>query len=190
MTKEETLLRDVLTSLWPVKIEPAGQNMGRDDGPPAGWDKKRAQEVLAVLRKNKQRLQGVLLDTGNVEKRRFNSIWFAGNGQWSLYAARVLHDRLDFGLSELSGLEQYNPMRRGEGGYDPEDPAITQETIRDVVRDIAVALTGYEIDFTREVPYETGKHPIQNHEPAPQYGVVSAPSEVEHKVHTLLEDEP
>lgn len=157
MTKETVLLREILTALWPVKVEPTGQNMQGDVGPPAGWDKTRTREVLATLYKRMSRLRGALLDTGNVEKRRFESMHFDGNGLWSLYSSRVLHDRLAFGLSELSGLQQ------GATDVDPE-------AIRDVVRDIAVALTGYEIEFTREVPYGTGKHPILTHEPTPQYG--------------------
>lgn len=157
MTQDTHLLREIITSLWPVKVEPTGQNMQGDSGPPAGWNKERAQEVLAVLRKKMSQLRGVLLDTGNVEKRRFESQYFAGNGQWSLYGSRVLHDRLSYGLSELSGLQQ------GATDVDPE-------TLRDVVRDIAVALTGYEIEFTKEIPWETGTHPILNHEPAPQHG--------------------
>lgn len=167
MTKEETLLREILTAVWPVKIEPTQQSLGGDSGPPAGWDKARSREVVQALSKKMGRLRGVLLDTGNVSKRRFESQHFDGMGQWSLYASRVLHDRLAFGLSELSGLQQYNEMRIGEGGYDPEDPAVTAEVIRDVVRDIALALTGYEIEFTREVPYGTGKHPLLSHEPDP-----------------------
>lgn len=164
MTNESLLLREIFTSLWPVKIEPTGQNMQGDGGPPAGWDKDRTREVLAVLRKKMSRLRGVLLDTGNVEKRRFESMHFDGNGQWSLYSSRVLHDRLSYGLSELSGLQQ------GATDVDPE-------TIRDVVRDIAVALTGYEVEFTKEVPYGTGKHPILSHEPAPQHGKTPAPDD-------------
>ena len=177
MTNESTLLREIFTSLWPVKIEPTSQNMQGDSGPPAGWDKGRTREVVAVLRKKMSRLRGVLLDTGNVEKRRFESQHFDGSGQWSLYSSRVLHDRLSYGLSELSGLQQYNPMRIGEGGYNPDEPAVMQENIRDVVRDIALALTGYEIEFTKEVPYGTGKHPILSHEPAPQHGVARCPTD-------------
>jgi hypothetical protein len=153
MSDDTLLLREIITSLWPVKVEPTGQNMQGDVGPPAGWNKARTREVVAALRKKMSRLRGVLLDTGDVEKRRFESQHFDGNGLWSLYSSRVLHDRLSFGLSELSGLQQ------GATDVDPE-------TIRDVVRDIAVALTGYEVEFTREVPWATGKHPILSHETA------------------------
>ncbi len=101
MTEESLLLREVLTYLWPVKVEPTGPNMQGDVGPPAGWDKDRTREVLVVLRKRMSRLRGVLLDTGNVEKRRFESQHFDGNGLWSLYSSRVLPDRVSFRLSEL-----------------------------------------------------------------------------------------
>ena len=102
----------------------------------------------AMQRKGtRHRFRGALLDTGDVSQRRFFRQHFDGNGFLSLYSSRCLHDRLDIGLSAVSGINQGAPNAEA-----------LEADIRDVVRDVAVALTGYNIEFTEKVP-EGGKSP-------------------------------
>ena len=68
-------------------------------------------------------------------------MWFGGNGEWS-------GKELDFHLRQIKeAFIMLGGMQQG-----PREPE-AEEEIRDYVRDIAAALTGYKIEFTEELPY-------------------------------------
>lgn len=100
-------------------------------------------ELVDALERRVHLLRGSLMDTGPTDARRVTKQLFLGNGLRSLHGVRVLHDRLSHAVSLLSGLQQGGPD-------DPEDVARTEECIRDVVQDIALALTGQEVTFRPE----------------------------------------
>ena len=68
--------------------------------------------------------------------RNFCKMIFMGNGDLSLDNSNKLHERLEEGLSILSGLQQF---RQDNNEFSSE--------IEDVVRDIAAALLGKEIEI-------------------------------------------
>jgi len=100
----------------------------------------------------RDRLRGLFLDTGDNTKRRFGKMVFLGSGLPSLFWRRVLHDRLDRGLDILGGLQQ--------GGTTTQEQYEYQEQVKGVVRDIAVALTGYDIEFTARVERDEIGEPL------------------------------
>jgi hypothetical protein len=84
------------------------------------------------------RLRNILMDTGDNTQRCFNDWIFLGNGTASGWQVRKLQDRLSYAVQALGGTQQ--------GGTRAErDEAV--EDIKDVVRDIAMALLGAEITF-------------------------------------------
>ena len=141
-------LRQIRSRIGPLKIEPIDSYANCSWQQPQPVTKQYALDVFEALEKKGSKLNGILVNTGNCAIRRFNSMIPLGNGNWSLFGCRCLHDRLEYGLSELSGLQQ---------GAEVDD-----ESLRDVVRDIAVALTGYEIEFTTKSDPECGKSPVHD----------------------------
>lgn len=73
--------------------------------------------------------------------KNFDALLFLGNGDKSEEACRKLYRILDEALSISGGQQQ--------GGATIASLAAVQEA----VRDIAVALTGYSIEFKDKVPY-------------------------------------
>lgn len=90
-------------------------------------------------RRMSTRLRNILMDTGDVSERCFKDTLFLGNGSYSGWLVRLLHDRLDHGLNWLGG-SQGGPLTAVEA-------ADTRRNLEDVVRDIAMALLGQEIVF-------------------------------------------
>lgn len=145
MTPEETarelrLLRRLVRQLGPLRAPGPGQPNHWGDASEEPSD----DDLRDALEQNVHRLRGVLMDTPDPAARldpprRI----FLGNGLRSLQDARSLHARLDRALSLLSGIQQGGPE-------DPEDLARAEEDIRDVVRDLAVALAGTPVRFEDE----------------------------------------
>lgn len=75
--------------------------------------------------------------------RWFKGLYFDGDGDFSGHERITLHKRLDEGLSILSGLQQEHPA-------DWRNRKVDLDTI---VRDIAAALLGRNIELTDELPY-------------------------------------
>ena len=77
--------------------------------------------------------------------RRFNQLLFLGNGAVSVEQMHALHQRLAEGLTINCGLQQ-TPCK---------DPLYIkgQSDLVDVVKDIAAALLGVEIEIGKSLPY-------------------------------------
>lgn len=75
--------------------------------------------------------------------RQFKGLLFSGDGDFSGHESVALHKRLDEGLSILSGVQQEHPADWRKWKVDVED----------IVKDIAAALLGRNIELTDELPY-------------------------------------
>lgn len=73
--------------------------------------------------------------------RLFHGLLFLGSGDFSKKECEALHNRLDNGL-ELSSYGQQGPM-----------PGELLLDLEEVVKDIAAALLGRNIEFTDALPY-------------------------------------
>ena len=85
-------------------------------------------------------------------RRQFNSVLFWGNGQSSAAQAYQLVDRFHQALSIQSGIQQ-PPMATDPAGTHERhmrEMAEAEEEIEIFVRDLAMALTGKEIEFVEE----------------------------------------
>lgn len=119
------------------------------DGSPREWSLRmnpsstqeiqEAWDSLTESRTAHNKLRGILLNTGDVTVRRFNKLYFDGNGAMSCLNQQVLLDRVRYGTSLLSGLAQGADVKNAD------------EMLQDIVRDVAVALTGRTITFGDEV---------------------------------------
>lgn len=77
-----------------------------------------------------------------LDGRLFNEIVFMGAGDYSERACALLLNRLESAISHLSGIQQSLFDLGTE-----ENIRKAEEPIYDIVRDIAMALTGKEIEF-------------------------------------------
>ena len=92
-------------------------------------------------RKLRYALQGLTLHTNDPSRRQFYKRIFGGAGIETLKKVRTLHERLDYGLNMLGGLQQEGLMGTN---YDAGAVAIGEQEIQKVVTDIEMALTGHE----------------------------------------------
>ena len=83
--------------------------------------------------------------------RQFKGLLFRGDGDFSGHESVILHKRLDEGLSILSGLQQEHPS----------DWRKWQADLEDVVKDLAAALLGRDVEFTDELPYPPEGHGLK-----------------------------
>jgi len=88
------------------------------------------------------KLRGILLDTGDRTIRRFDRPYFDGNGPRSALAGQVLLDRVRYGLSTMSGVNQ--------GGI---TEAEARPIMEDIVQDVAMALLGEKVTFKGQGPF-------------------------------------
>lgn len=86
--------------------------------------------------------------------RRFHGLLFLGAGGWSVAVSKLLHKRLDEGLSLSGGLQQGDhPESAAEAEAGKEADRQAEEDLLDVARDIVAALTGRRISFSDHLPY-------------------------------------
>lgn len=76
--------------------------------------------------------------------RLFDQMLFMGGGDRTLKLMKTLAARLDYAFTALSGFQQ-NGIQGNE--FDNQTDANDKEHLENVVRDVAMALTGREIDF-------------------------------------------
>ena len=75
--------------------------------------------------------------------RNFNGMLFLGMGDRSMSKVDLLHERLNCAISLLSGLQQ--------GGEDIDGKY--NKELKDIVKDIAAAILGKEIEIGKDLPY-------------------------------------
>jgi hypothetical protein len=89
-----------------------------------------------------------------VSIRYFNGLIFLGSGETSVQEAEGLKRRLADGLKMLGGLQQPDHAESEEHFRQCMAAQLKAEReLADVVRDLAAALLGREIDFGAELPY-------------------------------------
>ena len=86
--------------------------------------------------------------------RRFTGLLFLGAGEISVFEADVLRERLNEAISISGGLQQ-------ELRPEPGDESDEEIELYHIVKDIAAALVGYNIEFTDKLPYP-GKTPCSD----------------------------
>lgn len=95
----------------------------------------------------------------NYYLRSFKDILFMGNGQPGCTEAGILrlHRLLDDCLTEVGGLQQ-SPMGAEHPSGDPDgwekESELGWKKVRDMVKDVAMALTGEEIKFSYDIAQE------------------------------------
>lgn len=113
------------------------------------WGCQKIKNLLTdILYKNKEILQKHNIEIecqvecfpkdkewNSFQERCFNNMLFFGNGDYSIRNAEVLKTRLEEAMNILSGLQQ--------GAEDEE----AYKFIENIVKDVAMALTGKEIEF-------------------------------------------
>ena len=78
--------------------------------------------------------------------RYFHGLIFMGAGDRSINQCDHLHERLENGLSHLSGAQQM--------AFESEElRRVAEQNVEDVVRDVAAALLGREVTFGDKLPY-------------------------------------
>jgi len=80
--------------------------------------------------------------------RTYDHLWFGGNGIYSGLEVNYLVNRLHEGFILLGGMEQ--------GPW----PTECETELEDIIRDIAAALTGKNIEFTDKLPYPGKLNPL------------------------------
>ena len=87
-------------------------------------------------------------ESQNDEMRKFKSILFLGGGQHSLTEVERLKDRLEDGINILGGLQQPpHSESEKEAELDNIFRLKQEKELNSIVRDIAMALTGKEIEI-------------------------------------------
>lgn len=107
-----------------------------------GWTETQTMDWIASeegQRKLVKVLRGITISLVDPKTNRFREQIFLGAGNESLKRVRELHDRLDYGLNLLSGIQQ-----EGLQGTDYDHRGVLRDygEIQEVVTDIAIALTG------------------------------------------------
>jgi hypothetical protein len=93
----------------------------------------------ANLKRMRRSLGGIMLDVGDCDERRFDREILCGSGVSTLLQARVLHERLEYGLDLLSAVQQEGLQGTA---YDEGRVAEWRAEIEDVLADIRTALGG------------------------------------------------